>query len=193
MTPAPRRLTPGHHAVYRFRDMARHPRSVNAFRLATVLLLAVSLTGCGWIMDRIGPDPVQRGNRVDAERLAQITVGVQTRSDVETLLGSPSARGTFDDDHWYYISAQTRTQPGRFLMIEDQRVVAIAFNQQGVVSEIRELTEADGRPVTIVSRETPVPGTERSLLQSLFGNLGRPSMGGAGTGIGNPASAGGRY
>ena len=47
--------------------------------------------------------------------------------------------------------------------------------------------------VTIVSRETPVPGTERSLLQSLFGNLGRPSMGGAGTGIGNPASAGGRY
>ena len=173
--------------------MARHPRSVNAFRLATVLLLAVSLTGCGWIMDRIGPDPVQRGNRVDAERLAQITVGVQTRSDVETLLGSPSARGTFDDDHWYYISAQTRTQPGRLLMIEDQRVVAIALNQQGVVSEIRDLTEADGRPVTIVSRETRVPGTERSLLQSLFGNLGRPSMGGAGTGIGNPASAGGRY
>ncbi len=77
-------------------------------------------------------------------------------------------------------------------MVEDRRVVAISFNTQGVVSGVRELTEADGREVRTVSRETPVPGTERNLLQSLFGNLGRPGMGGA-PGVGNPASSGGRY
>ena len=196
MAPAPRWLTRGHQGVYRFRDMARQTRSVNASRLLP-LLLVLALSGCGWVADHLGPPPVQRGNRVDPEKLAQITPGVQTRSDVEALLGSPSARGTFDDDNWYYISAQTRLAPGRYLMVEDRRVVAIAFNRQGVVSGVRELTDADGRPVQVVSRETPVPGNDRSLLQSLFGNLGRPGLGGGGgnaaTGAGNPANTGGRY
>jgi outer membrane protein assembly factor BamE (lipoprotein component of BamABCDE complex) len=170
--------------------MARHPRSVNA-RLAPLVALAL-LGGCGWVTDTLGPAPVERGNRVDAERLGQITPGVQTRSDVEALLGSPTARGTFDEDNWYYISARTRLQPARFLEVEDRRVVAISFNRQGVVSGIRELNEADGRDVSVVRRETPVPGNDRTVLQALFGNLGRPGVGGAG-GPANPASAGGRY
>lgn len=174
------------------RDMARHTRSVNASRFAPLLVLLLALSGCGWITDALGPPPVQRGNRVAPENLAQITPGVQTRSDVEALLGSPSSRGTFDEDNWYYISSQTRLQPGRYLQVEDRRVVAISFNRQGVVSGIRELGEADGRPVTMVSRETPVPGNERSLLQALFGNLGRPGMGGS-PGIGNPAGQGAAY
>jgi len=155
--------------------MARHTRSVNA-RLAAILLCAGLLGGCAWLGERIGPDPVERGNRVDPERLSQITPGVQTRNDVERLLGSPTARGTFDDNHWYYISARTRIQPGRYLLVEDRRVVAISFNQDGVVREVRELTEADGRPVQMVSRETPVPGDDRTLLQALFGNIGRPGL-----------------
>lgn len=172
--------------------MARQPRSVNASPLAPLMLLLLLLSGCGWITDTLGPDPVQRGNRVDAERLAQIAPGVQTRTDVEALLGSPSFRGTFDENNWYYNSAMTRLQPGRYLQVEDRRVIVISFNPQGVVSGVRELGEADSRPMQMVSRETPVPGNERNLLQSLFGNLGRPGMGGA-PGVGNPASAGGRY
>lgn len=160
--------------------MARHPRSVNARLAASVLLLAGFLGGCAWLSERIGPAPVERGNRVDPERLGQITPGVQTRADVEALLGSPTARGTFDEDNWYYISARTRTQPGRFLEVEDRRIIAIGFNRQGVVSEVRELTQADGRNVQMVSRETPVPGNQRTLLQALFGNIGRPGMDGGG-------------
>jgi outer membrane protein assembly factor BamE (lipoprotein component of BamABCDE complex) len=169
--------------------MARPTRSVNA-RLPAIALV-VLLGGCGWITDNLGPAPVERGNRIDPERLTQISPGVQTRADVETLLGSPTARGTFDDDNWYYISARTRLQPGRFLEVEDRRVVAISFNRQGVVSGIRELGPEDGRNVAVVSRETPVPGNERSLLQALFGNLGRPGT--AATGPANPANAGGRF
>lgn len=155
--------------------MARQHRSVNA-HIAASLLLAGLLVGCGWITERIGPDPVERGNRVDPERLSQITPGVQTRADVQTLLGSPTASGTFDEDNWYYISARTRTAPGRFLDVDDRRVIAISFNRQGVVTEIRELTQADGRDVRMVSRETPVPGNDRTLLQALFGNVGRAGV-----------------
>lgn len=173
------------------RDMARPTRSVNAFRLAP-LLLVLALGGCAWLNERIGPDPVARGNRVDPERLSQITPGVQTRADVEALLGSPSARGTFDDDNWYYISARSRLAPGRYLEIGDRRIVAISFNRDGVVSGIRELTDADGREVRMVSRETPVPGNERTLLQALFGNIGRPGLD-RGPAASNPARIPGRF
>ena len=165
--------------------MARHPRSVNA-RPAALLLLAGLLGGCAWIGDRIGPEPVERGNRVDADRLSQITPGVQTRADVEALLGSPTARGTFDEANWYYISARSRVSPGTFMRIEDRRVIAISFNRDGVVSDVRELTQADGRDVRMVSRETPVPGNERTVLQALFGNIGRPGVDRPG-GQANPA------
>ena len=54
-----------------------------------------------------------------------------------------------------------------------------------MVSEIRELTQADGRDVRMVSRETPVPGNERTLMQALFGNIGRPGL--DRSGASNPA------
>lgn len=166
--------------------MARDPRPVNAApryssrarralpaslpRVGAAALAVLFLTaGCS-----IFEAPaVQRGNRVAPEDLAQITPGVQTRQDVQALLGSPSARSTFDDNEWYYISSVTRQRPGRMLAQSDQRVVAITFDASGKVSGIRELGAEDQQQVTFVRRETPVPGNERSLLQELFGNIGR--------------------
>lgn len=150
--------------------MARPARKVNA---TLALLMLLSLPACS-LFER---PRIPRGNAVDQEQLSQLRPGVQTRADVQALLGSPSARGTFDEENWYYISAQSRVQPGRYLQIEDQRVVAIAFNRQGVVSNIREIGQNDGRPVAMVTRETPIPGTERTLLQALFGNIGRAQLG----------------
>lgn len=162
--------------------------------LAGVALLA--LGACSYlprIPDLPGADlfesPRQmRGHLVDEEELGQIVVGVSSRRDVEALLGSPSATGTFDDSEWFYIGGVTRQRPGRALAIEDQRVVQIRFDGGGTVQEVRRLGPEDGRAVTFVSRETPSPGTERTLLQQLFGNIGR-----VGPGIGNqqPTAPGG--
>ena len=149
-----------------------------------VMLAALALGAC----ERLAPPPVPRGNRVDSERLSQINKGVQTRSDVLALLGPPTARGTFDEENWFYISGHTQLMPGRYLELRDRVVVAISFDRRGVVQDIRQLRPEDGRDVGMVSRETPVPGTERNLMQALFGNIGRPSLGdGATGGMNNPA------
>jgi len=154
---------------------------------ALLLLAGMALGGC----DRLAPPPVPRGNKVDAERLTQITKGVQTRSDVAALLGPPTARGTFDEENWYYISGQTQVMPGRYLELRDRVVVAISFDRRGVVQDIRELKPSDGQDVGMVSRETPVPGTERNMMQALFGNIGRPSLSDSSTStMNNPARMG---
>ena len=156
--------------------------------LATlVMLAALALGAC----EKLAPPPVPRGNRVEADRLSQITKGVQTRGDVLALLGPPTARGTFDEENWYYISGNTQLMPGRYLELRDRVVVAISFDRRGVVQDIRELKPEDGRDVGMVSRETPVPGTERNLLQALFGNIGRPSLNDTATStMNNPARMG---
>lgn len=172
--------------------MERHRHPVNVSRrpargfgatLGLAALLAAG--GCSWLPSVPGGGLFEsprtiRGHQVDEETLSQITVGVSSRADVEALLGSPSTTGTFDDGAWYYISGVTRQPPGRTLALEDQRVIAVMFDGRGTVREIRRLGQDDARDVRVVSRVTPSPGNDRTLLQQLFGNLGRlgPGLGG---------------
>lgn len=121
-----------------------------------------------------------RGHAVADEMLTQITPVVSSRADVETLIGSPSHTGIFDNPIWYYMSSVTRQRPGRTLSVEDQRVVAIRFTPAGVVQDISRIGPEAGRVVAVVSRITPSPGNDRTVLQQLFGNIGRlaPGVGG---------------
>lgn len=144
---------------------------------AAIALAALVLGGCSLFRS---PETL-RGNRIDADQLAAISPGVQTRNDVQTLLGSPTQTSTFGEGSWYYISGTTRPSPGRQMALTDQRVVAVDFDGRGVVRQVRVLGEADARPIDPVDRQTPVPGNERTLLQALFGNVGRFGPGGIGS------------
>jgi outer membrane protein assembly factor BamE (lipoprotein component of BamABCDE complex) len=181
----------------------RVPRRSRTAPLGVALAAALLLGGCSWLPDMPplpGPDLFDtprslRGNLIEDDQLQQVVVNVSSRNDVLALLGSPSASGTFDDSEWFYIGGVTRQRPGRLLGIEEQRVVILRFDQRGTLREIRRLGMEDGREVAAVSRITPSPGTERSFLQLLFGNIGRvgPGVsGGQSTGPGAPSSTGGR-
>lgn len=139
--------------------------------LAACLLLA----GCGWLM----PPPQVRGNHVDAEQLKELVPGTSTRADVTALIGSPTARSTFDDNTWLYISEVTQPRIGSTLAVLDQQVVVLNFNERGVLQDIHHVAKDEGAPFAMVSRTTPSPGTEASFLQQLFGNIGRFNAAGA--------------
>ena len=47
------------------------------------------------------------------------------------------------------------------------------------MTRTRILGEDDGKSVAMVARETPTPGNDRTLLQALFGNVGRIGPGAA--------------
>ena len=146
--------------------MDRH----QAIRFLPVLaLLAGLLGGCTWL----GPEPTLRGNRVDADQLKELVPGTSTRADVTALIGSPTARATFDDNTWLYVSEVTQPQIARTQGVLSQSVVVLSFNEQGVLQDVKKLNQDDSIPVAVVSRTTPSPGTEASFFQQLFGNIGR--------------------
>ena len=140
--------------------------------------MLTALAGCSSISE-LTFSPQTRGNKVDAELLAQLVPGTSTRTDVTSLIGSPTTRATFDDNTWIYIGEVTKPVIGGIQRINDQQVVVLTFTSSGVLKDISRKGLDDAKPVSVVSRSTPSPGNDASLIQQLLGNVGRFSPGGA--------------
>ncbi len=148
-------------------------------RCAFVLILLTGLSGCSYI----APASQVRGNRVTADQLKDLIPGTSTRADATSLLGSPTARGTFDDNTWIYISEVTQPRVARVQGINSQDVVQLTFDDRGVLRDVKQLNQKDAKGVDVVSRSTPSPGSEATFMQQLLGNVGRFTAGpGAGAG-----------
>lgn len=133
-----------------------------------------------------------RGNHVDADALKELTVGVTTRNDVSSLLGTPTAKGSFDDNTWIYIGEVTQPRIGRVQGVNSQEVVEVTFDQGGVLRSVKQLSQKDSQPVAVVDRTTPSPGSESSFMQQLLGNVGRFNAGPSlGSDSGNAGGSGG--
>jgi outer membrane protein assembly factor BamE (lipoprotein component of BamABCDE complex) len=115
-----------------------------------------------------------RGYIPDNEKVATVKVGEDTRDTVQDKLGTPSSSAAFGDPIWYYISSEDERyaffQPDTTM----RQILAVQFNDDGKVAEIRKYGLEDGKVIDLVSRETPTRGREMSLLQSLFGGIGGP-------------------
>jgi len=142
-------------------------------RLPALLLAGLlALAGCSLPAFMTFP-PQVRGNKVDDQSLAQLVPGTSTRTDVTALLGSPTARATFDDSTWLYISEVTKPEIGATNSVLDQNVVVLNFDGQGVLRSVERKSEADKVPVAVVSRTTPAPGNNISFFGELLGNVGK--------------------
>ncbi|HSU05160.1 MAG TPA: outer membrane protein assembly factor BamE [Acetobacteraceae bacterium] len=147
------------------------PRFVAIRRRAGVALfgLGLLLGGCSLFE----PPVTVRGNRIDADEMKQLVPGTTTQADATSLLGSPTAKGSFDANSWFYISEMTRPVIGGTQKVMQQGVVVLTFNGQGVLEHVDTLNQRDSLPVAIAGRITPSPGTEATFLQQLLGNVGR--------------------
>lgn len=134
---------------------------------AALALILGTLGGCA-------PRQDLRGAVLDEERLQSVSPG-RTQAQIAQLLGTPTAVSTFSERNntWYYISKETETLAFFREKTVDQKVVAIDFDPQGRVSEVRRFGLEDGRPIEPVAGATPSKGRELGFLEQLFGNLGR--------------------
>lgn len=137
-------------------------------RREAIIALTLLLTAAG-----CAPRIDTRGNLADADAVQQIVPGSSTRSTVSELLGSPSTVATFNQDTWYYIGAKTEQFAFFDPEIIDQQVVEVHFDATGVVSDLKVYGPDASREIDVVSRVTPTPGREPTMLQQFFGNIGR--------------------
>lgn len=146
------------------------------------------------IQNAISQPPQTRGNRIDPEVLAQLVPGTSSRADATALLGSPTAKGAFDDDTWLYISLVTQPVITGTLALRDQNVVMLTFDRNGVLQSIDKRGLDDRQDVSIVAATTPTPGSNATILQQLLGNVGKFNTGGIGGGqVGGPSSGGSNF
>jgi outer membrane protein assembly factor BamE (lipoprotein component of BamABCDE complex) len=156
------------------------PIAARPLHLLLLAGLALPAAACS------GPDfmtfpPQTRGNKVDPELLAQLVPGTSSRADATALIGSPTTRATFDDNTWIYIGEVTKPVIGGTQRVRDQQVVVLTFDQGGILRNIDRRGPEDAQSVSVVSRATPSPGNNASVLQQLLGNVGRFNPGGSAT------------
>lgn len=154
---------------------ARSYRHLLAAMVAPLVAMSL-LAGCALIE----PPKVMRGHKVEEDMLKELVPGTSSRADVTALLGSPTARATFDDDTWIYVASVTRGQIARYPSIETQDVTVIRFTPTGTLKDIRRLNKDDAVPVDMVARATPSPGSEMNLMQEFLANVGRLTPSAAG-------------
>jgi outer membrane protein assembly factor BamE (lipoprotein component of BamABCDE complex) len=141
-----------------------------ASRLASILVLSAALLAAGCSL--LSPPKVAHGNNVDTEDLHELIPGISTRADVTALLGSPSAKVSFDDNEWLYISEVVQSRIAQTPAVRNQQVVLVRFDDKGVLREIRRLGPEDAKPLQMTSRTTPTPGEHAGIFQQIIGNVG---------------------
>lgn len=151
-------------------------------RLLAVGLGLATLTACGIPVN-------QRGNLPKPDALEQVKPGVTDKQTVSRLLGTPSATAAFDNNTWYYISRETKQVAFLKPDLLDQQVVAVHFDEHGIVSSVDHKGLKDAQAITPNPNATPAQGREFTFLEQLIGNFGKFSNT-KGTTPGSPPTGG---
>jgi outer membrane protein assembly factor BamE (lipoprotein component of BamABCDE complex) len=128
------------------------------------LLLAALLTACA-------PQVTVHGYVPGEADVSRITPGVDDRLSVEETLGRPSSSGLLQDRAWYYVQSVMEQETYRAPRVVDRTVLAVLFDENGVVTGLDRYGIEDGRIVNLQTRTTETGGRQLSVLEQLFGNL----------------------
>ncbi len=150
--------------------MNRNSTKSRIWAAAGIFLIGATAAACS-------PRVTAAGNKPLESEVARIKPGEQTRSDVRQILGSPSSRSLYGNEVWFYISS-TQEVVAFFAPEEtDRKVVAIAFDQQGVVTDVRQLGLDDAEALAMSEKKTPTAGHNMTIVEQMVGNIGRFNSG----------------
>ncbi|MEM9349415.1 MAG: outer membrane protein assembly factor BamE [Pseudomonadota bacterium] len=133
---------------------------------ATLICATLALGACAATFRDHGYAPT------DAE-LQEIIVGVDTRATVEDVVGRPSTSGVLTESAYYYLFDRRRQFAYQAPEVVDRQLVAISFDNDGVVSNIERFTLEDGRVVPLSRRVTDSAVRDTTFIRQLLGNVGR--------------------
>lgn len=107
------------------------------------------------------------------EELAEIKVGVDTRDTVLEKAGAPSSSGVLKDLGFYYVASRVRHYGPKRPEVVSRELVAISFDQRGVVRNIEKFGLEDGYVIVLDRRVTDSSVQDKGFLRQLLGNIGQ--------------------
>ncbi|KUF11775.1 outer membrane protein assembly factor BamE [Pseudoponticoccus marisrubri] len=139
-------------------------------KLGIVLLSLAGLAACTAQYRNHGYVPPE-------EDLQQIVPGVDTKGSVEELVGVPTSSGVLDESGFYYISSEMRHFAWQRPQVVNREILAITFDEAGVVNNIVTYGLEDGIVVPLTKRVTESGDGDIGFIRKLFGNIGGLSAG----------------
>jgi outer membrane protein assembly factor BamE (lipoprotein component of BamABCDE complex) len=143
------------------------------FPARKTLLLLAGLSVAGVAFSACTPIKESHGYTPDQEVVEKVKPGVHDRNSVKRILGAPTSIANFKDESWFYIAKKTERLAFFAEEVTDQQVVAVFFDDKGIVREVKRYTLEDAKAIDPVSRETATRGKEMTVMEQLFSNLGR--------------------
>ena len=129
--------------------------------LVFLVTACVALAGCTPVISN-------RGYLEDADAEAGVAAGVDTKTTIEQKLGDPSVQAAFGTDAWYYVTQVERQVSFFTPTVQSRHILAIYFDKEGKVVDMKHYGLEDGNVVAFESRTTPTRGREMTFLQQLF-------------------------
>ena len=126
----------------------------------------VALSACSAVYRNHGYVPTDND-------LEAIKVGVSSRDDVAGIIGRPSVSTLLNEQGWYYVQSTFKQVGPKAPEEIDRQVVAISFDQGGVVENVERFGLAEGRIVPLSRRVTESNIKGVSFLRQLFSSVGR--------------------
>lgn len=138
-----------------------------------LMRMVLAVMAIGLVLAACSPTMRYHGYAPGDDLLAQIEVGRDTRETVAEKIGQPGMGGVVEGSGWYYVQSDWRQMGPRAAVEVDRQVVAITFDQRNVVSNVERFGLADGEIVALSRRVTDTGPRGMTVLQSIFGVLGR--------------------
>ncbi|WP_227269410.1 outer membrane protein assembly factor BamE [Roseobacter weihaiensis] len=137
-----------------------------AARLFCVGALVLALSACSGTYRNHGYVPPQ-------EDLEQIVVGIDTRSSVEETLGTAGSTSVLEDDALYFVRSRIRTFGMFQPEVVDRNVVAVSFDDDGIVANVETFGLERGQVIQLTRRVTDSSVANKTFLRQLLGNIGQ--------------------
>ncbi len=139
-------------------------------RLLPVVIVAFTLVACSTIKQQHGYAPTEH-------EVALLEPGTSNVQQIANSFGAPTLTEDVFGVTWVYVESSTARRGWRAPETQRRRVVAISFDDEGIVTNIEVLTIEDGREVNRTRRVTESFSDTLSVFEQLFSNFGRISAG----------------
>ena len=137
------------------------------------IILCLALLACA-------PRVHHYGYVFDDRQVSRLEAGRTSKEQVREILGTPSGIAIVDAGVYYYIASHTESHTYNLPEEVERVVLAVYFDDADVVQEVKYYGLAEGNTFSFVERETVTLGKELTILEQLFGNLGRIGSANAG-------------